>query len=147
MFACSLTPPDTANRIKHCQIASSGNLDARLDCTIQLSRKGGKSLSLVEKQGRMRSTAQSIGRKCEICEPPSTDLAANGGNAWKYPWCSEQRGGPSTATAARMTKGGYAPGYLSGRSLQTACGLNAGCDLGNDSQRSVDGADVLSDCA
>jgi hypothetical protein len=33
-----------------------------------------------------------------------------------------------------------------GRSLQSACGLNAGCDLGNDAQRSVDGADVLADC-
>ena len=36
--------------------------------------KGGKCLLLLEKQGRMRSTAQSIGRKCEICEPPFTDL-------------------------------------------------------------------------
>jgi hypothetical protein len=34
-----------------------------------------------------------------------------------------------------------------GRSLQSACGLNASCDLGSDAQRAVDGADVLSDCA
>jgi hypothetical protein len=37
-------------------------------------REKGECLSLVENQGRMRSTAQSIGRKCEICEPPFTDL-------------------------------------------------------------------------
>jgi|SRR5580692_11704261 hypothetical protein len=50
----------------------------QLECTAGLHdpvvAKRGKCLSLVEKQGRMRSTAQSIGRKCEICEPPFTDL-------------------------------------------------------------------------
>ncbi len=50
----------------------------QLGCTAGLHdpvvAKRGKCLPLVEKQGRMPSTAQSIGRKCEIFEPPFADL-------------------------------------------------------------------------
>jgi hypothetical protein len=50
----------------------------QLGCTAGLHdpvvAKTGKCLPLVEKQGRMPSTAQSIGRKCEIFQPPFADL-------------------------------------------------------------------------
>jgi len=50
----------------------------QFECTAGLHdpvfAKRGECLSLVTKQGRMRSTAQSIGRKCEICEPPIVEM-------------------------------------------------------------------------
>jgi hypothetical protein len=58
----------------------------QLGCTAGLHdpvvAKRGECQRLVEKQGRMPSTAQSIGRKCEIYKPP--DLVEKSGPCLEF---------------------------------------------------------------
>jgi hypothetical protein len=75
MIVC-MFPKAARHRESHKTLSNSEF--RQLGCTAGLHdpvvAKREKCLLLVEKQGRMRSAAQSIGRKCEIYEPPYADL-------------------------------------------------------------------------